>query len=256
MTPAKSPTGEPIDAVYLWSGTGDLRYAVRSLGRYAPWIRKVHVVTAGEAPKWLARPRERLVLVKHWDLIRDTTATANAITWRLFRIPELARRFVLLDETLFLGAPLEAADFLTAKGGYRFFTASGDIPAGDAAEALLNARFGNRSPRKQVAPTPRLLDRNFLEEVNRLWEKQIKQGGVSMETLYFYFLSDNPLQRGVHEKIPVTDEVYGRVPMSDAGQVGAMLKGGRKFFSLEGQPSFAARVRLMLRYWRRSVFEK
>ena len=244
MTPAKAPSSEPIDAVYTWDGKAPLRYSLRSLSRYAPWIRNVYVVTAGEPPAWLARKRPRLSVVKVED------------PWQMFRIAGVSRQFLWLDAGLFLGQPLTAADFLTSKGGYRFFVEAADVPPGGAAESLLNSRFGNRSPRRQVARTPRLLDRNFLEEVNRLWEKPIQQGGVSLDTLYFYFLAENRMQYGAHEKAEITPELYRTASLSDRNQVKAMLSGGPRFFSLEGEPSFGARLLLFFRYWRKSVFEK
>jgi hypothetical protein len=256
VTPAKAPANEPIDAVYTWDGTGDLRYSLRSFGRYAPWIRKVYVVTGGEAPGWLTRTRPRLSLVKLEEPVRDRGAAPDAVAWQLFRIPGISRQFLWLDANLFLGQPLAASDFLTPKGGYRFFVEAADIPPGSAAESLLNSRFGNRSPRKQVARTPRFVDRNLLEEVNRLWEKPIKQGAVSLETLYFYFLVENRLQYGVHEKAEITPDIYRSAPLSDGKQVRGMLFGGPKFFSLDGPSSFGTRMLLWVRYWRKSVFEK
>ena len=256
MTPAKSPANEPIDAVYVWSSGEELRYSIRSLDKHAPWIRKVYVVTEAREPAWLKGSHPRLVFVKPADVVRDPAAGADAVKWNLFRIPGLSRQFLNLDAGLYLGGPLLAKEFLTDQGGYRFFAGPADLLPGGPAEALLNSRFGNRSPRQQVARIPHLFDRSFLEEVLRLWEKNIKQGGVSLETLYFYFLVENPLQRGAHEKIPLTDDICGVTPGSDAGRVKAMLSQSPRFFRLEGRLSFMARLFLWLRYWRRSAFEK
>jgi hypothetical protein len=240
----------------MWDGKSDLRYSLRSLGRHAPWIRKVYVVTGEQAPSWLARSHARLAVVKHEDLVRDRNAGPDAIAWQLFRIPELSRQFLYLDANLFLGRPLSVSDFLTPNGGYRFSVEAADIPPGSTAENLLNSRFGNHSPRKKVAPTPRLFDRNFLEEVNRLWEKPIKQGGVSLETLYFYFLAENPMQYGAHQKVAMAPDDYRVALLAEGKQVAGMLFRGPRFFSLEGTGSLVARALLKLHYWRKSAFEK
>jgi len=244
VTPAKSPPAEPIDAVYTWDGKGPLRYSLRSLARYAPWIRKVYVVSTGDPPAWLARPRPRLEAVKLEDV------------WQVFRIPGISRQFLWLQGDLFLGQPLTPGEFLTPKGGYRFFVEAADIPPGDSAAALLNSRFGNRPSRRQVARAPRFFDRNFLEEANRLWEKSINLGGVSLETLYFYFLVENRMQYGAHEKVEITPDIYRAASLSEAKQVRAMLSGGPKFFSLHGRLSFNTRLALWMRYWRKSAFER
>jgi len=250
VTPA-----EPIDAVYAWSEGGQLEYSLRSLGRFAPWIRKVHIVAGEKAPKWLAGDRARLSLVKHADLL-PAGANADLVAWQMFRIPGLSRRFLHLDANTFLGQSLNASDFLSSKGGYRFFVEPSDIPPGSAAESLLNARFGKRSPRKTVARTPHLLDRGFLEEVHRLWEKPIKQGGVSLLTLYFYYLLESPLQYKAHEQEVIAAEFYGSAPLSDRKQVSAMLSGGPKFFCLEGEASLTTQMALKLHFLRKSAFEK
>jgi hypothetical protein len=272
VTPAKAPANDPIDAVYTWAG-GDqvvLRSAIRSLHKCAPWIRKVYVVTAAPAPAWLSGSHPRLSLVRHEDLFRDRsvlpTSNPDGIAWQLFRIPGLARQFLHFDHNFFLGRRLEPADFRTPKGGNRFYVEASDIPPGSVAESLLNARFGSRSPRKKLVHMPRFLDRNFLEEVHRLWEKHIKQTAahrepqpddVSMETLYFYYLVESPLQYGAHEKAVVTPEIFRRAPLSDAKQVAGMLFSSPQFFCLDGAgPGLGTRLILKLFYWRRSAFEK
>jgi hypothetical protein len=238
-----------------------LRFSLRSLERHAPWIRKVYLVTAGEAPAWIDREGPCVSVVRHEDIFRDRsvlpTSNPEAVAWQLFRIPGLARQFLHLDASFFLGRRLAPGDFLTAKGGYRFYVEAADIPSGSSAESLLNARFGNRSPRKKPVDMPRLLDRNFLEEVNRLWEKPIKQGGVSLETLYFYYLVECPQQYGAHEKAAVTPEIFRVAPLSDWKQVAGVLFSRPRFFCLEGAaPGMLARMLLRLYYWRRSAFEK
>jgi hypothetical protein len=272
VTPGKPQAGEPIDAVYTWAGgdRGELRYSLRSLQRYAPWIRKVFLVTDGAAPAWAKPDLPRLAVVHHKDIFRDPgalpTSNSEAIAWQIFRIPGLSRQFLYLDRNCCLGQPLQPGDFMTAKGGYRFFVGEAEVPAGSAAAALLNSRFGTRSARKLPARIPRLLDRSFLEEVHRLWEKQIQQtiahrqpqaDDVSMETLYFYFLVESPLQYGAHEKASVTPEICGAAPRSDGKQVRSLLNKPPRFFRLEaGTPGILTRLFLRLHYWRRSSWEK
>jgi hypothetical protein len=260
-TPSQSPTNEPIDAVYVWNGGDELRFSLRSLDKYARWIRKVHVVTDGRTPDWIHREHPRLSLVKYEDLLRGRNAPSglntDAVAWQLFRIPGISRQFLHLDTNCCLGGLLTPADFLTPKAGNRFFVESSDIPAGSTAEKLLNSRFGDRSPRKKPARTPRFFDKNYLEEVNRLWEKPIQQGGVSLETLYFYYLVECPQQYGIHEKANVTPQILREAPLSDAKQLGSILFGRPRFLCLTGGESgIATRAVLKLMYWRRSSLEK
>jgi hypothetical protein len=218
-------------------------------------------VTGGSPPAWVGNSHPRLAIVRHEDLFRDRAAMPAAnpeeIAWQLFRIPGISRQFLHLDAIFFLGRRLTPEDFLTSKGGYRVFVEPFDIPPGSSAESLLNARFGNRSPRKKPARMPRLLDRSFLEEVNRIWEKPIKPTTVSMETLYFYYLLECPQQRGAHEEAVVTGEVCRVIPLAETKQIAGILFTRPRFFCLDGAESGKlTRLLLKLNYWRRSPFEK
>lgn len=43
----------------------ELRYSLRSLERYAPWVRHVYLVTNGQIPYWLDLENPRLTVVTH-----------------------------------------------------------------------------------------------------------------------------------------------------------------------------------------------
>jgi hypothetical protein len=157
VTPGKAPANEPVDAVYAWAGGEELRYSLRSLERYAPWIRKVYVVTGGNAPAWLAVNHPRLGAVRHEDIFRDRSALPNsnpaAIAWQLFRIPGLSRQFLCLDPNFVLRQPLRREDLLSAKGGYRFFAEDGEVaPDSPAAKRSIHDSARARGANCRRAP--------------------------------------------------------------------------------------------------------
>ena len=38
----------------------ELRYSLRSIAKYAPWIRNIYMVSANQVPKWLNTKAEHL----------------------------------------------------------------------------------------------------------------------------------------------------------------------------------------------------
>ncbi len=255
---------EPIDAVYLLREGWDeraLRCSLRSLEKYAPWIRKVFLVISGDAPAWTGG-KERLAVIRQEELWRERNAAApqdtGAVTWRLFRIPGIARRFLFLNDVFILGRPLAVDDFLNAKGGHLVFLGGEDIAAGSPeanAEQLLNSRFGNRSPRKITAHLPKLMDSSFLEEVNRLWELPVRRGGVSMETLYSYYLLECPQQFGAHEKAQgAATGLDGRFGWGQA--IRFLFARPKFFYLLHGPVNTSVRTILKLFYLRPSSFDR
>ncbi|KAM8714210.1 hypothetical protein ACLKA7_014363 [Drosophila subpalustris] len=141
----------PIDAVYTWvNGTdpdfietirrydpsydpsrfddkNELRYSLRSLEKHASWIRHVYIVTNGQIPSWLDLNYERVTVVPHEHLAPDPkqlpTFSSAAIETFIHRIPKLSKRFLYLNDDIFLGAPLYPEDLYTEAEGVRVYQA-------------------------------------------------------------------------------------------------------------------------------------
>ena len=43
----------------------ELRYSLRSLEQYAPWVRRIFIVTNGQIPHWLNLDNPRVSIVTH-----------------------------------------------------------------------------------------------------------------------------------------------------------------------------------------------
>lgn len=93
---------------------GLLRYWFRGVETYAPWVHKIYFITWGHLPEWLDTTNEKLVIVNHRDYIPAEylpTFNSNAIELNIHRIPGLGEQFVLFNDDMFLGRPVEPEDF-------------------------------------------------------------------------------------------------------------------------------------------------
>lgn len=107
-----------------FNNAGELDYCVTSLFRFAPWFRKVFIVTAGQTPDLLRKIEhspfaERIQLVDHTEIFRDyerflPTFNARAISGALWRIEGLADQFVYFNDDFMLLRPLQETDFFRA----------------------------------------------------------------------------------------------------------------------------------------------
>ncbi|XP_015515285.2 N-acetylglucosamine-1-phosphotransferase subunits alpha/beta isoform X1 [Neodiprion lecontei] len=145
----------PIDVVYTWVNGSDptflknlekyvpvtdvniatsrfddkdeLRYSLRSLEMYAPWVRHVYVVTNGQIPSWLDMDNPRLTLIAHEDIFvnRDDlpTFSSPAIESHIHRIPGLSDKFLYFNDDVLLGADVWPEDFVTKAGGQKVYLA-------------------------------------------------------------------------------------------------------------------------------------
>jgi hypothetical protein len=97
----------------------ELRYSLRSVWMFAPFVRNIYLVTADQQPDWLL-PHPKITLVSHRDLFPDTsvmpTFNSHAIEACLHRIPDLAENFLYFNDDVFLGREVRESDFFTLAG--------------------------------------------------------------------------------------------------------------------------------------------
>jgi hypothetical protein len=97
---------------------GELRYALRSFARHAPWIRTVHLVTADQKPVWL--DTENVHLVSHRDIFPEDVPlpvfSTRPIEFCLHRVPDLAEHFLCCNDDFLLGRDLFPGDFFLPGG--------------------------------------------------------------------------------------------------------------------------------------------
>jgi len=103
----------------------ELRFSLRSLFKYAPWVRNVHLVTSGQVPAWLDVTHPRVRVVTHEEIFADPSHlpvfSSPAIEVHLHRIPGLSRRFVYFNDDVMLGADTWPADFYSPATGHRVY---------------------------------------------------------------------------------------------------------------------------------------
>lgn len=92
----------------------NLQYLFRSIEKFAPWVRKVHFVTAGHVPAWLDLSNKKLNFVRHEEFIPTEflpTFNSHTIELNLHRIDGLAEKFVYFNDDMFITKPMSQNDF-------------------------------------------------------------------------------------------------------------------------------------------------
>ena len=111
------------DGANRWADHDELKYSLRSLATFAPWIRTVHIVTNGQVPVWMNTDNPRVRLVTHQQIYKWPqhlpTFNSRSIETHLHRIPDLAERFLYFNDDNFLGAPCTPDTFFTDDGKIR-----------------------------------------------------------------------------------------------------------------------------------------
>ena len=103
----------------------ELRYSLRSIWRFAPWVRHVYIVTNGQVPYWLNLDHPRLTLVTHSDIYPNhshlPTFSSPSIESHLHRIPGLADYYIYFNDDVLLGNEVWPDDFFSVHGGHKVY---------------------------------------------------------------------------------------------------------------------------------------
>lgn len=179
----------PIDdGDHRYRNRDELRYCLRSIAMYAPWIRHIFLVTDRQTPTWLDTTKPGLTVVSHEELFADRSAlpvfNSCAIETQLHRIPGLAEHFLYLNDDVFLGRGLRPQAFFAGSGQPRLFRDSRIIPpespgehdiyvaAQQATRKALEDECG-RTFTQVLAHTPHPLRRSILLEAEHRWSRQL-----------------------------------------------------------------------------------
>lgn len=102
----------------------ELKYSLRSIRAFAPYVRKIFIVTNGQRPRWI-KPHPKICFISHAQIFRDLThlPTFNsmAIESCLHRIPGLSDHFIYFNDDVFLGKPTTFDTFFTKNGKIKVF---------------------------------------------------------------------------------------------------------------------------------------
>lgn len=86
-----------------------LKYWFRGVEAFAPWVRRVHLITWGHTPEWLNTNHPKLNVVRHEQYIHEVylpTFNSHTIELNLHHIEGLAEQFVYFNDDMFLLRPV------------------------------------------------------------------------------------------------------------------------------------------------------
>ena len=112
----KTLNREGIKQIQKDEDNEELRYSVRSILQYIPWVRKIFIVMPNEKVKYFKSYNEikdKIVYVKDKDVLGYDSANIYAFTFNLFRLEKfgLSNNFIYMDDDFFIGKELKKSNF-------------------------------------------------------------------------------------------------------------------------------------------------
>jgi len=191
---AEYVVGEGDDGPARYRHVDELRYALRSVHMYAPWVRRIFIATDSPAPAWLL-DHPQVTIVRSEEFFGDTSVlpihNSHAVEAQLHRIEGLAEHFLYSNDDMFFGRPVEPELFFSPAGLSRFVECGIRIGAGGSAvhrsghdnalrvnRGLLRERFGRTITRDlEHCATP--LRRSVMDELERAFPEDFARTAAS-----------------------------------------------------------------------------
>lgn len=117
-------------SVYRYKNNDELKFSLRSIHQFAPWVNKIFLVTDNQVPDWLIQS-EKIVVVDHKEIFANLenlpTFNSHAIESCLHRIPGLNEYFLYFNDDVLLTRPISPDLFFYPNGISKVFWSRAQI---------------------------------------------------------------------------------------------------------------------------------
>ncbi len=152
---SKTDSARASDSTALsrFHSNDELRYSLRSVDQNLPWVNRIFVFTNCAPPEWFDPNQDRLVWVRHEDVIPDRylpTFNSHVIESFLHRIPGLSEDFLYQNDDVFIGCPLPKEFFFRPNGFSHSFLESYGMVSGPLTPGDPDYRNASRNSARLV----------------------------------------------------------------------------------------------------------
>lgn len=97
----------------------ELKYCLRGIELYAPWINNIYIVSNCPPPAWINMENEQIYFINHEQIIDSQylpTFNSHAIEANIHHIPNLSEHFIYFNDDMLLSRPTSPSDFFLSNG--------------------------------------------------------------------------------------------------------------------------------------------
>ena len=103
-----------INQIYKDENYEELKYSIRSILQYIPWVRKIYILMPNEKVKFLKNEiNEKIIYIKDKDILGFDSANSPSFSFNLFKMKKfgISNNFIYMDDDYFIGKKLKKSDF-------------------------------------------------------------------------------------------------------------------------------------------------
>ena len=102
-----------------WRNNDELRYSLRSVEMYAPWVNHIYIITDNQRPSWLVADHPKVTIVDHKDILPAEALpvfNSQAIESCIHKIEALSEHFIVANDDTLFAQPVEPTLFFQPDG--------------------------------------------------------------------------------------------------------------------------------------------
>lgn len=115
----KTEEGSAVNCEGRYADNDELKYSLRAVEMYAPWIHRIFIVTDDQTPGWLDTSHPKIRIVDHTEILPPQSLPCfnpYLIEHFLYRIPGLAEHFLYANDDMFINRPVSPGTFFSSDG--------------------------------------------------------------------------------------------------------------------------------------------
>lgn len=190
--------------VERYRDNGLLKYWFRGVEKFAPWVRKVHLVTANQRPEWINADCPKLNLVNHEDYIKKEFLplfNSSAIEVGIHRIPSLADHFVYFNDDFFLIDTITPDLYFSKDGLPKDSAILDDIPNDTWGHILMN----NEIELERIINKDKLYQKHKAKFFSPVYKRRVLQNILRVKRFHSCYLEyshfSQPYQKKTFEEV-------------------------------------------------------
>ena len=115
---------EGINQIYKDIDNEELKYSIRSILYYIPWIRKIFILMPNEKVKYLKELEiieDKIKYINDKEMLGYDTANIHAFTFQLFKLEKfgLSKNFIYMEDDFFIGSFIKKSNFFYYEPKYK-----------------------------------------------------------------------------------------------------------------------------------------
>ena len=115
----KTEESSSVNCKGRYANNDELKYSLRSIDLYAPWIHKIYIVTDNQIPDWLDTSNSKIRIVDHKEIMPEISLPcfcSTVIEHFIYKIPGLSEHFIYANDDMYINKPVTEETFFAKDG--------------------------------------------------------------------------------------------------------------------------------------------